>query len=71
MVKVSDRYDKLDNYRWQTKLGRNLQILNWGFNSLNTSQLLINARSETVHQKVTFSKLLRFQRCLIPANSWF
>ena len=29
MVKVSDRYDKLDNYRWQTKLGRNLQILNW------------------------------------------
>ena len=49
----------------------NLQILNWGFNSLNTSQLLINARSETVHQKVTFSKLLRFQRCLIPANSWF
>ena len=49
----------------------NLQILNWGFNSLNTSKLLINARSETVLQKVTFSKLLRFQRCLIPANSWF
>ncbi len=49
----------------------NLQILNWGFNSLNTSKLLINARSETVHQKVTFSQLLRFQRCLIPANSWF
>ena len=49
----------------------NLQILNWGFNSLNTSKLLINARSETVHQKVIFSQLLRFQRCLIPANSWF
>ena len=49
----------------------NLQILNWGFNSPNISKLIINAKSETVHQKVTFSELLRFQRCLIPANNWF
>ena len=49
----------------------NLQILDWGFNTLNKGKLIINARSETVNQKVTFSELLRFQRCLIPANSWF
>ncbi len=49
----------------------NLQILDWGFNILNTGKLIVNARSETVHQKVTFSELLRFQRCLIPANNWF
>jgi putative SOS response-associated peptidase YedK len=34
-------------------------------------QRLINARSETVHQKPSFRSALRHRRCLIPANGFF
>ena len=32
---------------------------------------LINARSETAHQKPSFRNALRYRRCLIPANGFF
>ena len=32
---------------------------------------LINARSETIHQKPSFRSALRYRRCLIPANGFF
>ncbi len=32
---------------------------------------LINARAETVHEKPSFSRLLRDKRCIIPANGFY
>ena len=34
-------------------------------------QLLINAKSETVNQLRTFSKMFRESRCLVPATHYF
>jgi putative SOS response-associated peptidase YedK len=42
----------------------------WGRNGTTPSPL-INARSETVAEKSTFRKLLRTQRCLVPANGFY
>ena len=45
--------------------------IEWGFKTFKNGNLIINARSETVNKKKSFQKLVKFQRCLIPANSWF
>jgi putative SOS response-associated peptidase YedK len=45
-------------------------IPTWGRNG-TTPPPLINARSETVAEKSTFRKLLRTQRCLVPANGFY
>ncbi len=37
----------------------------------STPPLLMNARSESLHQKKMFSGLLRQKRCLIPADGFF
>lgn len=37
----------------------------------NPDQLLINAKSETVMEKKTFSKMFRESRCIVPANLWY
>ncbi len=42
----------------------------WGRNG-TTPPPLINARSETVAEKSTFRKLLRTQRCLVPASGFY
>ena len=45
--------------------------IEWGFKTFRNGNLIINARSETLNKKRSFQKLVKFQRCLVPANSWF
>ena len=45
--------------------------IQWGFKIPKLGKLVINARSETINDKPLFKNLLRQNRCLIPANSWF
>ncbi len=51
---------------------RSLQIMNWGFPlKPESSQKIINARSESIETKRTFKKCLEFKRCVIPAVGFF
>ncbi|MFW5995824.1 MAG: SOS response-associated peptidase [Halanaerobiaceae bacterium] len=50
---------------------RNLKKYKWGFNPGFTSDLLINARGETVDEKPTFRNSFFRQRCLIPATGFY
>ncbi len=45
--------------------------MTWGFPGFKGSQLLINARSETVIEKVTFRDAVRKTRCLIPMTGFY
>ena len=44
---------------------------NWGIQPDWSKQLLINAKSETVWQKPTFSEAFAHSRCLVPCNGWY
>lgn len=48
----------------------NLTALRWGIPAPWDGKPLINARSETLEEKATFSPLLE-HRCLIPASAYF
>lgn len=55
---------------------KSLQLFRWGMTlawkpSDSGSQLIINARIETVSEKKTFSNLIQHSRCLIPADGFF
>lgn len=51
---------------------REVEIQKWGFpNYMQKSGTIINARSETIHQKPTFKKLIETKRCLIPASGFY
>ena len=54
-------------------IGNQYKLLNieWGFKTFRNGNLIINARSETLNKKRSFQELVKFQRCLVPANSWF
>lgn len=46
------------------------EIPAWARNKPGAKRL-INARSETVHQKPSFRSAFRERRCVIPVNGWF
>ena len=55
---------------------RVLEALRWGYipgwaANKPGAKRLINARSETVHQKPSFRAAFRERRCVIPVNGWF
>ena len=43
----------------------------WGFMKWNSSGVIINARSETIKNKSTFSHLLKTGYCVVPAGEFF
>lgn len=45
-------------------------VMKWGFSGRDKS-LLINARSETAHEKAMFKELISMRRVLIPASYYF
>jgi putative SOS response-associated peptidase YedK len=56
---------RLDYVRWGLVPG-------WAKDaSISTGSKMINARSETLTSKPTFSRLLRRRRCLIPADGFY
>ena len=52
---------------------RKLRLMRWGLvpswaKNIKTTKALINARSETVHQKLSFRDSFQTHRCLVPAD---
>jgi len=43
----------------------------WGFQNPHSGAPIINARSETVHERTMFRNLLTRNRCLIPADGFY
>ena len=48
-----------------------LEEMQWGFPQQDKKGLLINARSEGIGEKKTFSESVRRRRCVIPASGYF
>ena len=55
----------------QANNSRSLARMTWGMPPPYGSSLLINARSETVHQKPSFAESFRSRRCLVPADGFY
>ena len=60
----------------QTGEERTLAKLRWGLvpswaKELKLGAKMINARSETVHEKPAFRVAFRRRRCIVPVNGWF
>ncbi len=43
----------------------------WGMKNPKCGQLVINAREESVADKAMFSRILRTQRCILPAEQFY
>lgn len=55
---------------------RSIELYRWGLvpfwaKDVNTGYSMINARSETLSQKKTFSRPFKSQRCVVPANGFY
>ena len=55
--------------------GKTLETLKWGINppwaKKKDYKPLINARIETIDEKVTFKKLIKFYRCVVIADGYY
>tara|TARA_B100000282_G_scaffold289466_1_gene259250 strand:- start:115 stop:735 length:621 start_codon:yes stop_codon:yes gene_type:complete len=55
--------------------GNTLEKLKWGINpswaQKNNYKPIINARLETINEKVTFKKLIKFFRCVVIADGYY
>jgi putative SOS response-associated peptidase YedK len=58
-----DGQNRLDFLRWGL-------IPSWAEN-ISIGYKLINARSETVHEKHSFRHAIRYRRCLVPSSGFF
>ena len=47
------------------------KLFNWGFPSFHGKGLIINARSETVHEKRLFKGPMERERCVIPSTGFY
>jgi putative SOS response-associated peptidase YedK len=59
----ADGQNYLDHIRWGL-------IPSW-FKDKPTSNLMINARSETVSEKPAFKQSVRYRRCVIPSSGFY
>ena len=50
---------------------KSIGLMNWGFRPSYSNNLVINARSETVHQKNLFKESFHRRRCIIPATGFY
>lgn len=48
-----------------------LELLKWGFPNSKDGKTIINARQETVEEKMMFRESFLFRRCVIPASGFF
>jgi len=51
--------------------GVSFESQRFGFKRVNNPGIIINARSDTLEQKYTFSHLLKSGRCVVPAAEFF
>jgi putative SOS response-associated peptidase YedK len=50
--------------------GNKVSLLKWGFPMIDSSQVIFNARAESLEVKALYKKAIK-NRCLIPATSFF
>ncbi len=53
------------------KSGMSINVLQWGFPGIDGNKLIINARSESVCEKITFRDSFALNRCIIPSTGFF
>jgi len=53
------------------KKQKSVGLMNWGFRPSYSNNLVINARSETVHKKNLFKESFHRRRCIIPASGFY
>ncbi|HBD63815.1 MAG TPA: SOS response-associated peptidase [Clostridiales bacterium] len=51
--------------------GQGVALAKWGFPKLNYKGMVINARAESLHERMTFKRLVNSNRCIIPASGFF
>ncbi|MDK6233646.1 SOS response-associated peptidase [Aerococcus sanguinicola] len=45
--------------------------MRWGFDGFKKKQLLINARSESINDKLAFAQAFRYRRCIFPMSAFY
>lgn len=43
----------------------------WGFSKMNYKGMVINARAESLHDRIMFKRLVNSNRCIVPASGFF